>query len=175
MFRCFSSHPNLFFVTLYPALVSENLLTFVQVSKTFKISNDCCLKSFPFSAEVCSLQMHMEHILLNPVIWWEAKYWPIPDWRGFFFHTLAYCFYHASTLTPLLLRWFHAANNSFSIIQFIARHKWNSKDYAVANKHQRCLLAAATALHARGNGEYLFYGCLTFPLKGGSNISKPVE
>lgn len=42
------------------------------------------------------------------------------------------------TLTPLLLHWFHATNNSFSIIQFIARHKWNSKDNAVANEHGRC-------------------------------------
>lgn len=42
------------------------------------------------------------------------------------------------TLTPFLLHWFHATNNSFSIIQFIAHHKCNSKANAVANEHGRC-------------------------------------
>lgn len=80
----------------------------------------------------------MEHVLLNPAIWRGANIDPILIGEDFF-HTLAYCFYDCLTLTPLLLQWFHATNNSFSIIQFMAHHKWNSKDNAVANEHGRRL------------------------------------
>lgn len=80
----------------------------------------------------------MEHVLLNPVIWWGGRILTRVLIGVHFFHALAYCFYNSLTLTPLLLHWFHATNNSFSIIQFIARHKWNSKDNAVANEHRRC-------------------------------------
>lgn len=78
---------------------------------------------------------------------------------------------------PLLLRWVHAANNSFSIIQFTARHKKDSKDNAAANEHGRCCccrcwLRRRLSVCQRKGRIFIFYACLTFPLRRGNEHSR---
>lgn len=53
---------------------------------------------------------------------------------------------------------FHTTNNSFSVIPFIACHKWNSKDNAVTNERGR------NSTFGSQKSENVFCGCLTFPL-----------
>lgn len=86
-----------------------------------------------------------------------------------FVQNLAYCFYDSLTSTPLLHQWFHAANNSLSIIQFIARHKWNSKDSAATDD----AIGSGDAASASPKTESPFYGCHTFPLKHGRRFFPP--